>query len=86
MENSLPLHQRPLEVNQQADLFVSRSQVIEALRDVLIAEAVDAFDFQNDCFFYENIREVVADWLSFVCHPKRDLSLGADAPEMELAQ
>jgi hypothetical protein len=73
-EDALPFHLGSLEVDQESDAEARSFQVIDPLRHMLISEAVNAFQFDDELFLNHQIGRVFSYTLAFVGNRKRDLS------------
>jgi len=81
--NSLPLDLGSVEVDKQADCSARGSQIVQALRRVLVAQGVGAFEFNDKYVFDENIGEVLPIPTSFVDHGQRCLTTSSNAAKVE---
>jgi hypothetical protein len=53
IDDTLELHFGLLEVPEERDLLARRSQIVDALRHVLIAELIHTFQFEDKVAFYD---------------------------------
>ena len=58
MDNPLPLNLRPLEIHQQAEPAAGSSQVVEALRGVLVREVFDALQLNHQDVLHQDVGTV----------------------------
>jgi hypothetical protein len=82
---SLPFDGWLLEVDEQAEVELGDTEVVQALGEVLVAEAVRAFEFDDDGVFDEDVGVVVADAGSFVGDGEGGLA-GREVLEVEFAE
>jgi len=75
-----------LEIHQKTDTVVRRTEIIEALREMLSGQAFDALELHDQLFFNKKICEEVADPLSFVSHRESGFGGGSDASELEFVK
>ena len=68
MDDASPFHLGPAKIDQQGQVEPRDFQVVDALRQVLVGEPVDAFDFHKQAIFHHQICRVRADVLALVSH------------------
>jgi hypothetical protein len=71
--HSFPLYGWFLEVDEEAETHAGGAPVVQALRHMLIGQAVDAFQFNDQHVFHEDIGIVFANTLTFIDDRERGL-------------
>src|SRR6266699_2877158 len=55
-----PFHNSPMKVDQQTKALTRRAQVVQALRQMLAAQMLDTFQFDDDIIFHDNIAQDIS--------------------------
>ena len=66
MDDPLPLDFGLLEIDQKTEGPAGGSQIVEALRGVLVGEALHTFQLDHQHVFHEEIREEFSDVVALV--------------------
>src|SRR5574342_131861 len=75
VDHAPPLYLRVSEVDEQGQVETRCLQVVDALRQVLVREVLDAFHLDKQAIFDQQIRRIRADVLALVGHREGRLGL-----------
>jgi hypothetical protein len=67
-DDPLPLNRGPLKIDEETNTAARSSQIIEALRQVLVSQALNAFQFDHEHLLDKHIREVLTYDVPLVCN------------------
>ena len=84
--NEPPLNFRVLKINKEGGWEPGGGQVVDALREMLIRERLDAFQFDNQPTFNYQVGKIRADHLALVKHGMRSLSPYAPSAQYQFIE
>ena len=82
-ENAFPVGFGVLKVYEEAEWFAGGAEIVEALGEVVVGETVDAFEFEDELVFYQDVGGVIAYSGSFVVDGECRLGCRFQALESE---